>query len=240
MYSPIFSGCFLPSGAEVSLSHHKVFCAEAEYGFVMQHDLTPRDEVYTEEEVWQAVYSFEPCIELCGARFTTAVAKASPYHLLADAMSNALVIRGTPIRRPATVPDPLRPSNRVRILVDGKEVSTGTGASNPGDSPLGALTFLVNDITHRRRLPLCAGHLVIAGHTCQVAFSSRPAPPSARTLPQAQSRSLDTLVMLTGVIVGAVLLHRDEAGPRHGMRHDQSAHGVQEEYSHHHRHHRKF
>ena len=186
MYSPIFSGCFLPSGAEVSLSHHKVFCAEAEYGFVMQHDLTPRDEVYTEEEVWQAVYSFEPCIELCGARFTTAVAKASPYHLLADAMSNALVIRGTPIRRPATVPDPLRPSNRVRILVDGKEVSTGTGASNPGDSPLGALTFLVNDITHRRRLPLCAGHLVIAGHTCQVAFSSRPAPPSARTLPQAQ------------------------------------------------------
>lgn len=62
----------------------------------------------------------------------------------------------------------------------------GAGAENPGDSPLGALTFIVNDLTHRRRRPLEAGHLVIAGHTCQVAFSSRPAPPSARTLPQAQ------------------------------------------------------
>ena len=74
----------------------------------------------------------------------------------------------------------------VRLLVDGQEVSSGTGAENPGDSPLAALTFCVNDLAHRRRMPIHAGALVIAGHTCQVAFSSRPAPPSARTLPQAQ------------------------------------------------------
>jgi len=187
MYSPIFAGCLFPSGTTLSLSHHKVFCAEAEFGFVMGSPLPPREECYTQEEVWAAVRSYEPCIELCGARFTTATAKASPYHLLADAMNNAAVIRGIPL-----VPPPATPpaaaltggSCLVRLLVDGKEASSGTGEENPADSPLGALTFLANDLS-RRGKTLEAGHFVIAGHTCQVAFSSRPAPPSARTLSQA-------------------------------------------------------
>ena len=97
MYSPIF-GCFFPSGAEISLSHHKVFAAEAEYGFVMRHTLLPRDEAYTAEEVWAAVHWVEPVIEIIGARLASfSRANTSPYHLLADAMSNALVIRGAPI-----------------------------------------------------------------------------------------------------------------------------------------------
>ena len=186
IYAPIFSGCFFPSGSEVSLSHHKVFCAEAEYGFTIgPKPLEPTAIPYTREEVWAAVASYEPCIELCGSRFTTATAKASPYHLLADAMSNALVIRGAPVAAPDEPPSSLV-DNTVRILVDGREVSSGTGKENPGDSPLDALTFLVNDLTVRRQQALPSGALVIAGHTCQVAFSSRPAPPSARTLPQAQ------------------------------------------------------
>ena len=83
-YAPTFAGCFFPSGAEVSLSHHKIFCAEAEFGFVMAEDLAPRDEPYSSEEVWAAVGAYEPCVELCGARFTTATAKASPYRRRAD------------------------------------------------------------------------------------------------------------------------------------------------------------
>ena len=102
-------------------------------------------------------------------------------------MNNAAVIRGIPL-----VPPPATPpaaaltggSCLVRLLVDGKEASSGTGEENPADSPLGALTFLANDLS-RRGKTLEAGHFVIAGHTCQVAFSSRPAPPSARTLSQA-------------------------------------------------------
>ena len=98
MYSPIFAGCFFPSGAEVSLSHHKVFAAEAEYGFTMRHALLPRDEAYSQDEVWAAVHSVEPVIEMVGARLSTFQgAKVSPYHLLADAMNNALVIRGAAI-----------------------------------------------------------------------------------------------------------------------------------------------
>ena len=187
--SAIYANLFwllLPVGQRGRLSHHKVFCAEAEYGFTIgPKPLEPTAIPYTREEVWAAVASYEPCIELCGSRFTTATAKASPYHLLADAMSNALVIRGAPVAAPDEPPSSLV-DNTVRILVDGREVSSGTGKENPGDSPLDALTFLVNDLTVRRQQALPAGALVIAGHTCQVAFSSRPAPPSARTLPQAQ------------------------------------------------------
>jgi len=190
MYAPIFAGCFFPSGSEVSLSHHKVFCAEAEYGFTLGRPLTPRTELYSESEVWAAVHSYEPCIELCGARSSMTIAKTSPYHLLADAMNNAVVIRGKPVLTcPAMPPPDMLTGSRdylVRLLVDGREVSSGTGAENPADSPLGALTFLVNELTHRRCRSLDAGALIIAGHTCQVAFSSRPAPPSARTLPQAR------------------------------------------------------
>lgn len=43
MYSPIFAGCLFPSGTTLSLSHHKVFCAEAEFGFVMGSPLPPRE-----------------------------------------------------------------------------------------------------------------------------------------------------------------------------------------------------
>ena len=57
---------------------------------------------------------------------------------------------------------------------------------------MASLTFLVNDLTHRRRLPLDAGAVVIAGHTCQVLFPGRPSPRSARTLPQAQMARVPT------------------------------------------------
>ena len=63
----------------------------------------------------------------------------------------------------------------IRLLVDGREVSSGTGATNPGDSPLNGLTFLANELCVRRGRPLTKGALVIAGHACQVAFGSRPA-----------------------------------------------------------------
>ena len=191
MYAPIFAGCFFPSGTEVSLSHHKVFAAEAEYGFTMRHALLPRDEAYSQDEVWAAVHSVEPVIEMVGARLSTFQgAKVSPYHLLADAMNNALVIRGAAIPHAhgdTPPPSPLIGADgwRVQLRVDGHEVSSGDGKENPTNSPLGSLVFMVNDLVHRRRRALDAGALVIAGHTCQVAFSSRPSPPSARALPRA-------------------------------------------------------
>ena len=186
-YAPLFADCFISAGSTISLSQHKAFSAEAEYGFTMARALLPRATPYAEEEVWAAVGSYEPCIELCGMRG----AMASPLHLLADAMNNAAVVRGTPFSTDPAVPPPDALTKRtsevlVRLLVDGLEVASGNGTENPGHSPLASLTFLINDLTYRRGQCVEAGLLIIAGHTCQVAFEGCTAPISASTLPQAQ------------------------------------------------------
>ena len=196
MYSPVFRGGFRPSGATVSLARHKLFCAEAEYGFTLSRALVPGEAAFSEADVWAAVGAIELCVELCGTRLAepdAADAAEMAPALLADAMCNALVVRGPTVYSEAAdecaargfAPAALATA-RVRLLVDGAELSAGDGTENPLDSPLASLTFLVNDLVHRRRLPLEAGALVIAGHTCQVAFAGRPAPSSARALAQAR------------------------------------------------------
>ena len=196
MYSPVFRGGFRPSGATVSLARHKLFCAEAEYGFKLARALEPGEAAFSEADVWAAVGSIELCVELCGTRLAepdAADAAEMAPALLADAMCNALVVRGPTVYSEAADEGAARgfapaalATTRVRLLVDGAEISAGDGTENPLDSPLASLTFLVNDLVHRRRLPLEAGALVIAGHTCQVAFAGRPAPSSARALAQAR------------------------------------------------------
>ena len=212
MYSPIFASCFRDTArsgtpAHVSLSRHKVFAAEAEYLHVMAQDLEARGTPYSEAEVWKAVSHVEACIELCGTR--TAVLSpellpladlflegVSPYQLLADAMLNALTIRGPTLALGGAQGSERPPESlthgAVRLYAEGVEVSAGTGRENPGDSPISSLTFLVNDLTHRRGLRLEAGSIVIAGHTCQCLFPGRPSPRPARALPKAQMARVAT------------------------------------------------
>ena len=214
MYSPIFRGCFRDrsrSGTppHVSLSRHKIFAAEAEYAHVMATSLGPRGQPYTEAEVWRAVGHVEACIELCGTRTAMSdlelqpladffLEGISPYQLLADAMLNALVVRGPVVSAGGAgasgLSEPPRDlaTAKVRLLAEGTEISSGTGAENPTDSPLGSLTFLVNDLTYRRGRTLAAGSVVIAGHTCQAAFPGRPSPSSARALPKAAMARVPT------------------------------------------------
>lgn len=172
LFGPLFGVGMIRSGASVSLSAHKIFCAEAEFGFVFDKKLEARATAYSEEEVWGAVRSVELCVELCGARQH---ASASKLDYVADALCSACVVRGPTIDRPR---DPsVLTTVAVRLLVAGIEVARGDARCNPLDSPLASLTFLANDLCVRLRRPLDAGALVISGHCCQTAFDRRPAPP---------------------------------------------------------------
>jgi 2-keto-4-pentenoate hydratase len=146
---------------------------------------------YTEAEVWAAVTRIDLCFELCGTRLALGATAgvASPYLLLADAMCNALVVCGSAVGALAAYQPAMLTTARVSIEADGETISRGDGRENPEDSPLGALVWFVNDLTHRRRRPLPSGALVISGHTCQAAFSGRVAPESAALLPQVSRRS---------------------------------------------------
>ena len=172
LFGPLFGVGILRSGASVSLSAHKIFCAEAEFGFVFGTPLEARAAPYSEEEVWGAVRSVELCVELCGARQHASVSKLD---YVADALCSACVVRGPTIARPS---DPsVLEAVAVRLLVAGIEISHGDARCNPLDSPLASLTFLANELCVRLRRPLHAGTLVIAGHCCQAAFDRRPHPP---------------------------------------------------------------
>jgi len=183
--------CLLPylpqHGATVSLQRFKLFGAEAEFGMLLSRSLPPRQAPYTPEEVYKSVDHVELCIELCGARQTASHHKL---HYVADALLGAGVVRGRSIGKPD--PSSLT-GHRVSLECGGKEVSNGDATNNPTDSPLGSLTFLVNDLS-RRGIGIQAGAFVICGHCCQAAFQGQPLPPfMAGNLPEAAWREGDTL-----------------------------------------------
>jgi len=185
LYAPIFEACVVQSGAVISLEKHRVFAAEAEVCFTMGRDLLPRNRPYTEHEVWDAVATVSTSIELCGSRFADPQ-DCETRPLLADVMMHALVVCGPKMTfkgRQRGPPVLLNAAN-VTLSVDGAKIAKGDTTENPLDSPLASLTFLANHLAARKRT-LKAGHIVIAGHCCQVAFPGRAAPASALALPQA-------------------------------------------------------
>merc|ERR1712166_64828 len=168
-YCPIFKATFFSSEDEVDLSWWQIFAAEAEFGFHLQAPFEPRDKPYTEEEVWAGVCHIELCIELIGSRVAHALDDTmSPWQHMADVAFNAGVVRG-----PSMPKEEVDVSHLVDIPVslslNEKLVSTGSPKENPLDSPLGSLTFMVNDMAHRSQKRVEPG-LVICGHCCQMAF----------------------------------------------------------------------
>lgn len=174
MYAPIFRNHLLAQGTAVSLSQHRIFCCEAEFGLVLGNRITPRKTPYTEAETWAHVDHVELCIELCGTRQTTTEDRL---HYVADALLGACVVRGPSIGKPAS-PGALV-TVEVSLYVAGVKINTGSARNNPCDSPLASLTYLVNQHCVKRGLSLEPGTLVIAGHCCQAGFAGRPTPPFA-------------------------------------------------------------
>eukprot|EP00658_Telonema_sp_P-2_P019441 TRINITY_DN17679_c0_g1_i2.p1 TRINITY_DN17679_c0_g1~~TRINITY_DN17679_c0_g1_i2.p1 ORF type:complete len:242 (+),score=50.91 TRINITY_DN17679_c0_g1_i2:114-839(+) len=160
------------SGEPVSVSRLKLFGSEAEFGMVMK-EVPCRDGEYSEEEVWRHVERVELCIELCGCR---QAASTHRLHYVADGLLGAGVVRG-----PALPTQGLDPGTLARVKVSlsiaGRTISTGTALNNPTGSPLGSLTYLVNQLCVKRNTPIQAGELVMCGHCCQAGFNNRPKPP---------------------------------------------------------------
>jgi 2-keto-4-pentenoate hydratase len=180
LYGPIFSSGMLQGGVEVSLDKLGVHAAEAEFGIVIGRTLSPRETPYTEAEVWDAVKHVELCIELPGAR---QYESDQPLHYIADALMSCAIVRGVSIGKPN---DPAKLATaKVRILIGGGEFSTGTGEENPGDSPLGSLTFLANELCVQQNVAIEAGQLIMCGHCCFAPFEGRPCPPFANALAKA-------------------------------------------------------
>ena len=65
----IYQDRMLPVGANISLHNNLMHVAEIEFAFRFSHDLPPRAQEYTTEEVLAAVASVHPSIEVPDSRY---------------------------------------------------------------------------------------------------------------------------------------------------------------------------
>lgn len=170
---PLFGMGMMDSGTSISLSSHRIFAAEAEFCVVLGSALEPRATPFTEAEVWAAVGTVHICIELCGAR---QFQSDDRLHSVADALLGCGVVRGPIIGTREDFDPASLLTHQVTLSVGGVQISTGTAANNPGDSPLASLTCLANELCVERRMTIDSGMVVICGHCCIAGLAGRPAP----------------------------------------------------------------
>ncbi len=146
------------SPGRVHLGLNRMGVAEAEFAFVLGRALPARATPYTEAEAFAAVADVHPAIEIPDSRYLDFTRAGGP-QLIADNACASQFILG-----PAASPD-LRSTDfaahPVRLIVDGVEVTSGTGADALGD-PRTALAWIANNHA-QQGTPLDAGDIVTTG-----------------------------------------------------------------------------
>ena len=146
------------SPCAVAFGANRMAVAEAEFAFVMGADLPAREEAYTVEVVLAAVAALHPAIEIPDSRFAD-FTRAGSAQLAADNACAHEFVLG-----PATGADWRAidlAAQRVTLTIDGRVVTTGTGADALGD-PRTALAWIANNHA-AQGAPLRVGDIVTTG-----------------------------------------------------------------------------
>ena len=152
----------LASGARVRFGRNHMKVAEVEFAFRMGESLPPRVTPYTEAEVFAAVASLHPSIELPDSRHDRFETVGAPALIADNACADYLVVgeAAPEIWRDVDLAA-FQPTGRVR----GKPDVQGLG-SNVLGSPRIAMTWLANELSSLG-ITLAAGQIVTTG-TCVV------------------------------------------------------------------------
>jgi 2-keto-4-pentenoate hydratase len=131
---------------------------EPEIAVTLAHDLPPRADPYSADDVAAAIATFHPAIEIVEPRWDRWLEVGIP-SVIADLGANGYLVlgEGTPS---AALGDPMAVT--VALAVDGADPRSG-GAAQVDGGPVGALTWLANHL--RRTEGLSAGQVVSTG-TC--------------------------------------------------------------------------
>ncbi len=137
----LLAGRIHHSPARVSLNGNRMAVAEAEFAFVLGRPLPARSTPYSNTEVMEAVAAVHPAIEIPDSRYRDFARAGGPQLVADNACANQFILGP-----PAVVEwrDLLLAAHPVRLLIDGSEVSRGTGADALGD-PCAALAWLANN-----------------------------------------------------------------------------------------------
>lgn len=150
------------SGQSIPFGRNHMKVAEVEFAFKLGSDLPPRDHPYTEEEVFAAVASLHPTIEIPDSRFDR-FDIVGEFALIADNACGHWLAIGD------AAPDIWRSMDLAAFTpvgrVAGKSERQGSG-SNVLGSPRIAMTWLANELSHLG-IGMKAGQTATTG-TCLV------------------------------------------------------------------------
>jgi 2-keto-4-pentenoate hydratase len=158
--APLFADLVTASPGRWPAARFPLGGIEGELAFRLSSDLPPRAELYGEDEVWQAVATLHPAIELVQSRFADFRA-AAKLALLADFGSNGAFCYGAGFGDWRQV-DFLHQS--ACLTIDGKAAASAVGGNAAGH-PKRLLAWLANHRARRGR-GLVAGDIITTGtHT---------------------------------------------------------------------------
>lgn len=161
---PLFASARCQAGGAVSLASlgPSFKAAEAEFAFVLAAPLPPRPEAYSPSEVWAAVATVCPAIELAASRLVLpAGTVVAPAAILADLAWNGCFVLGPGVAAAELGSGEALVTARATLLCNGVVLGADTGA-NVLSSPLASLTWLANALS-TRGVTLEAGAVVISG-----------------------------------------------------------------------------
>jgi len=158
---PIFAPAVRSTPAEISAPASAAFIVEAEFAFRIGHDLLPQDGPFQRREILDRVAGLHPAIEIVDTRFEKGFAVGGPW-VVADGSANLAFVHGPSVD---SWRDINLPEQRVRVLVNGKQTTNGSGAAVLGD-PVNVLEWLVNHL-HQRGIALKAGDWVSTGNLAE-------------------------------------------------------------------------
>jgi 2-keto-4-pentenoate hydratase len=156
------------TGAELPFGANHMRVAEAEFAFRMEHDLPPRADPYSVDEVLAAVETLHPAIEIPDSRYDDFTLVGGP-QLIADNACAHLFVLGD--AAPASWRDVDLVEHRVIGTVEGGVAHEGKGANVLGD-PRVALAWLANELSGIG-VTLAANQVVTTG-TCLVPLPIAP------------------------------------------------------------------
>jgi 2-keto-4-pentenoate hydratase len=158
--APLFADLMAASAACWPASRFRLRGIEGELAFRFGKPLPPRTTSYGEDEVWAAVDTLHPAIELVESRFADFRAM-DKLALLADNGSNGAFCYGAAVRDWRGVDFLGQP---VTLVIDGKEVASAVGGNAAGH-PRRLLCWLANHCARRGR-GIAVGDIVTTGtHT---------------------------------------------------------------------------
>jgi 2-keto-4-pentenoate hydratase len=152
----------VPSGGSIPFGHNHMRVAEVEFAFRMGRDVPPRFQSYTEKEVFAAVASAHPAIEIPDSRYDRFESVGAAALIADNACAHWMAIG-------EAMPDEWREFDLAAFQpvgrIAGKPDVVGKGSSVLG-SPRIAMTWIVNELSGLG-VTLKAGQFVTTG-TCLV------------------------------------------------------------------------